>query len=151
AAVPIEETTTLKGKVPFDLSGVWFVVPHLHMAKDPNADKTRTMPEIIRVTYEKDGTPTFRLLDARLPPKMAATIKGLNDKLQPWNPTEDDLKELAKAYPRMKATPDKDKDIVAGDVAYSQVLYTVAGTDAYADVFPRQDAVMTDLLADSKF
>ena len=51
----------------------------------------------------------------------------------------------------MKPTPDKDKDIVAGDVAYAQVLYTVALPDTYTEVYPQQDPAMKDMLSETAF
>jgi hypothetical protein len=151
AATPFEEKTTVQGKVPIDLSGVWFVVAHARMAKDPTVQKFRTFPQLIQVVRQKDGTPVMHLLDVRLPKQMAATIKAQNDKLEPWTPSAEDLKLIARELPKMKPVPDQEKDVVAGDVAIAQVVFTLATPDRYAEVFPRQDEAMATTLADTAF
>lgn len=151
AAVPFEEKTTVQGTVPLDLSGVWFVVAHARMAKDPSVEKYRTFPQLIRIEPKADGSLNMHLLDVRLPGKLGPTIKALNDKLEPWQPSPDDLKLITKELPRLKPVPDKDKDVVAGDVAFAQVQFTVASPDRYAEVFPRQDPSMADALSETAF
>lgn len=149
--VPIEEDTGVRGTIPIDIGGTWLFVTHMRMAKDPSIQKYRTLPQLVRVAPGRNGTPSLHLLDARLPGKMDETVKELNKKMDPWTPSEADLKLLAKELPRLKPTPDAEKDIVAGDVAFASIRYDLATPESYAELFPQQDEALVDVLSETAF
>src|SRR2546426_580589 len=66
-----DETTTVAGKVPVDLRGVWLLVAQPEVAKG----KFKTFPELLMISQQKDGRPSFHLLDVRLPADMTGEVK----------------------------------------------------------------------------
>ena len=75
-----DETTTVAGKVPVDLRGVWLLVAQPEVAKG----KFKTFPELLMISQQKDGRPSVHLLDVRLPADMAGEVKVANEKLEFW-------------------------------------------------------------------
>src|SRR5881392_4262187 len=57
------EHTTVTGKLPVDLRGVWFVVARATVTKD---GKSKTLPQLIAVSQQGKDL-TLHLMDVRLP------------------------------------------------------------------------------------
>ena len=139
------ETTTVEGKVPFDLRGAWLLVAHAEVGEG----KFKTFPELLKVSTGKDGGLTMHLLDVRLPKEIAQAAKEADRKLTPWTPTDKDLGALRKQWATLpRATK---KDVVAGDLVYGEVLFTLAAPDRYDQVFAKRDEKLNGVLAETAF
>jgi hypothetical protein len=143
----INETTKVYGKIPVDLSGTWLLVGHTRMAEG----KFRTYPQLLRITRKGDADFTVNLLDVQLPKEMNKAVKAGNEKLTAWTPSPEEVERLAKEWSKLPPSTDKDKDVMAGDVAYAQMNYDIAAPDKFAEAFPKQDDPLKNLLADSGF
>ena len=149
------EKTTVQGKVPVDLRGVWLLVAHLRVSQGkPREDGTRdwkykTLAELVTASGEGGSGTQLHLLDVRLPKEVAEGIKVGNDRLTPWSPSTAQLDGLARTWSKLR--PATDKDVRAGDVDYAEVSFTIATAERYAEVFPKQDAALSDVLAKSAF
>ena len=149
------EKTTVQGKVPVDLRGVWLLVAHLRVSQGkPREDGTRdwkykTLAELVTASGEGGSGTQLHLRDVRLPKEVAEGIKVGNDRLTPWSPSTAQLDGLARTWSKLR--PATDKDVRAGDVDYAQVSFTIATAERYAEVFPKQDAALSDVLAKSAF
>ena len=141
AETDFEEKTTVQG-APLDLSGVWLLVAQLHMA----GDKYRTFPELLRISRADHAGPAIHLLDVSLPKDMDAEVKAANRERTPWWPTAKQLASLAREWPKLPRAPKEDPST---DFWRTEVLFTVAAPDRFADAFPRRDAATNGVLADS--
>jgi len=140
-----DETTTVAGKIPIDLRGVWLLVAQPEVAKD----KFKTFPELLVISQQKDGQPSFHLLDVRLPADMAAQVKAANDSLASWAPSDEQLAALRRGW--SKLPPATDKDVMAGDHAYARIDYRLTAPERYPEVFARQDKLLKSVLSESTF
>ena len=139
------EHTTVAGKLPVDLRGVWFIVAQPTVTKD---GKSKTLPQLIAVSQE-GAKLTLHLMDVRLPKGMADAVREANEKLKPWSPSDADVALLRQQW--AKLPPATDKDPKAGDLWYAQVEFALAAPERYADAFPRQDDALRGVLAESGF
>src|SRR5438093_121603 len=139
------EHTTVAGKLPVDLRGVWFIVAQPTVTKD---GKSKTLPQLIAVSQE-GAKLTWHLMDVRLPKGMADAVRVANEKLNPWSPSDADIALLRQQW--SKLPPATDKDPKAGDLWYAQVEFALAAPERYADAFPRQDDALRGVLAESGF
>jgi len=138
------ESTTIDGRLPVDVRGVWFVVAQPRVGDG----KFKTLPQLIAVSQGSSGL-TLHLMDVRLPKEMVQGVRAANDKLERWTPSDKDVALLRQQW--SKLPPATDKDVMAGDLAYSQVRFSLASPERYADAFPKQDDALRDVLADSGF
>ena len=144
-ATEYRETTTVEGKVPFDLRGAWLLVAHAEVSEG----KFKTFPQLLKVSTGKDGGLTMHLLDVRLPKQIDQAARVADRKLTPWTPTDGDLGALRKQWATLpRATK---KDVVAGDVVYGEVLFTLAAPDRYDQVFAKRDENLNGVLAETAF
>jgi len=142
-----DETTTVAGKVPVDLRGVWLLVAQPEVAKG----KFKTFPELLMISQQKDGRPSVHLLDVHLPADMAGEVKAANEKLEFWAPSAVELAALRRGWSKLPPATDKDKDVVAGDHAYARIDFRLAASERYAEAFPTQDKLLKSVLSDSTF
>jgi hypothetical protein len=140
-----DETTTVAGKVPVDLRGVWLLVAQPEVAKG----KFKTFPELLMISQQKDGRPSFHLLDVRLPADMTGELKAANDNLEFWAPSDAELAALRRGWSKLR--PATEKDVLAGDHAYARIDFRLAAPERYAEVFPRQDKLTKGVLSESTF
>jgi len=140
-----DETTTVAGKVPVDLRGVWLLVAQPEVAKG----KFKTFPELLMISQQKDGRPSVHLLDVRLPADMAGEVKAANEKLEFWAPSAVELAALRRGW--SKLPPATNKDVHKSDVAYGTVDVTVASPEKYGEVFAGGDPGIEEALKGSMF
>src|SRR5205809_358905 len=114
------EHTTVAGKLPVDLRGVWFIVAQPTVTKD---GKSKTLPQLIAVSQE-GAKLTLHLMDVRLPKGMADAVREANEKLKPWSPSDADIALLRQQW--SKLPPATDTDPKAGDLRYAQVGFVAA-------------------------
>src|SRR5438128_6817941 len=87
--------------------------------------------------------------DVRLPKQIDQAAKEADRKLTPWTPTDEDLGALRKQWATLpRATK---KDVVAGDLVYGEVLFTLAAPERYEQVFPKRDEKLNGVLAETAF
>jgi hypothetical protein len=144
-ATDYTETTTVEGKLPFDLRGAWLLVAHPEISEG----KLRTLPQLLKVSTNQDGALTMHLLDVRLPKQIDEAAKKADRALTPWTPSEKDLAALRKQWATLPRAAKK--DVAAGDVAYGEVRFTLAAPERYGEVFPTQDDKLKAVLAESAF
>src|SRR5437867_5316149 len=84
-----------------------------------------------------------------MPKDIQEPLRAANDQFTPWEPSPKQLAALSREWASLP--PATDKDVRRGDVAYAQVQFTLATPERYAEVFPRQDGVVKDVLAQSAF
>lgn len=124
---------------------MWFVVARATVTKD---GKSKTLPQLIAVSQQGKDL-TLHLMDVRLPRGMVEAVRAANDKLEPWTPSDDDIALLRQQW--SKLPPATDKDVKAGDLWYGKVEFELTVPERYAEAFPRQDAALKDVLAESRF
>lgn len=135
-----KETTTVKGKIPLDLRGVWLLVAQ---AETPGGFKT--FPQLLKISGTKGGL-AMHLMDVRLPKEIVQAVRESDSTPTPWAPSAEDLKGLRKQWATLP--PATKKNVAAGDVVYQEVNFTTATPERYAEVFPGHDA---KLMAETVF
>ena len=145
AATLDHEETKVEGKLPVDLGGAWLLLIHMQL---PGGKGWKTSLELVRAARSKEGV-QLHLLDVRMPKDIQEPLRAANDQFTPWEPSPKQLAALSREWASLP--PATDKDVRRGDVAYAQVQFTLATPERYAEVFPRQDGVVKDVLAQSAF
>jgi len=143
AAARHTETTKVKGTIPVALDGVWLLVA----AAEPSAGRVKTLPQLITVVRSARGGLRLHVADVALPARIDRAVRRANEYWTGWQPTAHDLAELRAAWRRLAPPPMP--DVVAGDVQYEHVRFTLATPAHYERVFARTS---TDpILAESRF
>jgi hypothetical protein len=139
---PIEESTIVRGKPSVNLKGVWLLVAQAELVPG----KFKSFPQIFQITEAK-GEPKIHLLDVRLPPSAAESLKEATRKtLTPWAPSPEVLADLKQHWSTLPPATDKALD----EFLYGKMTYTVAAPDQYAAAFPQQGEELKKVLDGSK-
>ena len=118
------QTTIVAGKAPAGLAGAWLLYGR---AEFPGNKSRALPPQLLAVSQARDGTPTFRLLDVRLPPSIYDPYQAANRAPTAWQPTADDLALLRKDW--SKLPPATSKDWRKSEVVYDRVEFTIVSPE----------------------
>jgi hypothetical protein len=90
--LPFGETTEVKGKIDYDLAGLWLVSEN----HDLKAGKMYPLIQLYRISKDDKGSLQVNLIDWALPDPVAAALKQAQQKQEKWVPSESDLQAIAR-------------------------------------------------------
>jgi hypothetical protein len=136
---PFSESTTVRGKIDTDLTGVWLLVSNVEVAPG----KFRNFPQILKVAKSDKG-PVFHLLDVQLPESITASVKAA--KVDRWQPTPEMRKTLASDYAKLPLVKEK----TIQEMMFDKITYELADPAHYAEL-GQNEAKLDKALQGSKF
>jgi hypothetical protein len=126
---PFTETTTAKGKIPVDLSGVWLVVVHTRPSPEKAPNHFQSFVQLVKITDGAGSNPAFHMLDVQLPAPIQAEIDKAKRTLTPWQPTPAQLETLKQAWPSLPPYTEKDLN----QNIFHSIAYTLVSPEHYED------------------